>query len=490
MRRPFGAVLMLFMLPLFGLAAPDEAEQVFELRLFNNPIGKLHVSEFEVQEQGESRQAIQMKMEMTLNRMGQGASVGMDQLEVFDASGKLARFKSELRSSLMPQVTEGTVEGDECLVTQNGREQRIPWDPEAVGQKQMEQDFKELIKKPAGSSMSHKVFVTDFLRTVPTTTTLVRPEPRQTAFGQMNLFQLRTVMDIGSPVVTHFWVDGEGELYEQEVALGPLKMQAVRVDGEKPLPAGMAGAQEMPDIFQQMVVRPDKPLLRPERTRKAVYRLSFTENGTVDFYEDDQQDVLDESAGVVRLQVASASPERTTAVQQVRPPASGENYLSSSALVQADDPQIQAIAAEVVAGESSAWGVAKKLERWVHDNLTEKNLSVALASAKETLQTRQGDCSEHATLLVALLRAAGIPARAAEGLIYANSIGGFGYHMWTEVFIDGKWYDLDATRPSVVTDATRIQMGISDLGHASTGEMAAGLLKYMGKFQIAVEAAE
>ena len=33
-------------------------------------------------------------------------------------------------------------------------------------------------------------------------------------------------------------------------------------------------------------------------------------------------------------------------------------------------------------------------------------------------RTRSGDCSEHAVLLTALLRARGIPARVSHGLVY------------------------------------------------------------------------
>ena len=80
-----------------------------------------------------------------------------------------------------------------------------------------------------------------------------------------------------------------------------------------------------------------------------------------------------------------------------------------------------------------------------------------------------------------------LPARAAEGLVYAESINGFGYHMWSEVLIDGVWYDLDATRPASMVDATHIQMGSSDLGHGAAGEMASHILQYLGHFDIEVE---
>jgi transglutaminase-like putative cysteine protease len=46
-----------------------------------------------------------------------------------------------------------------------------------------------------------------------------------------------------------------------------------------------------------------------------------------------------------------------------------------------------------------------------------------------------------------MCRAEGVPARTAVGLIYVEKTAKpyFGFHMWTEVFIDGQWLGLDGT---------------------------------------------
>ncbi len=38
-----------------------------------------------------------------------------------------------------------------------------------------------------------------------------------------------------------------------------------------------------------------------------------------------------------------------------------------------------------------------------------------------------------------------IPSRVAVGLVYVTEPPSFGGHMWTEVFVNGKWIPLDAT---------------------------------------------
>jgi hypothetical protein len=65
-----------------------------------------------------------------------------------------------------------------------------------------------------------------------------------------------------------------------------------------------------------------------------------------------------------------------------------------------------------------------------------------------------GDCNEHATLLTALLRAVGIPARLCIGLVYSRDK--FYYHAWTEAYL-GDWISMDATLNQMPVDATHVK---------------------------------
>jgi transglutaminase-like putative cysteine protease len=85
------------------------------------------------------------------------------------------------------------------------------------------------------------------------------------------------------------------------------------------------------------------------------------------------------------------------------------------------------------------------MEQYVYKELKKKNFSTALASAAEVAKSLEGDCTEHACLLAAMLRVEKIPSRVAVGLVYAERFGAFGGHMWTEAWLDGKWVPLDAT---------------------------------------------
>mmetsp|Transcript_12176 Transcript_12176/g.24761 ORF Transcript_12176/g.24761 Transcript_12176/m.24761 type:complete len:614 (+) Transcript_12176:42-1883(+) len=114
--------------------------------------------------------------------------------------------------------------------------------------------------------------------------------------------------------------------------------------------------------------------------------------------------------------------------------------------------------------------MAYQLRDLVSSHIKDKHLSTAYASASETARTGSGDCTEHAVLLAALLKARMIPSRVCHGLVYVEqggsaisgqaevdahgnvvdhgsptTSGQYGWHMWSQALINGHWHDLDAT---------------------------------------------
>src|SRR5207247_2540830 len=100
--------------------------------------------------------------------------------------------------------------------------------------------------------------------------------------------------------------------------------------------------------------------------------------------------------------------------------------------------------------------VAGRIEDPRHvSRLTLRMQAAAVPSAREVLAARRGDCNEHAVLLAALARAAGIPARVVAGAIYLD--GAFYYHAWTELWL-GTWVSADAVFRQLPTDATHVKL--------------------------------
>jgi hypothetical protein len=129
-------------------------------------------------------------------------------------------------------------------------------------------------------------------------------------------------------------------------------------------------------------------------------------------------------------------------------------FLKAELNIESDDAAIVKKAKEIVGEEDNALMAARRLAVWVYQNL-EKRPVLTIPSALEVLRTRVGDCNEHATLLTALLRAVGIPARLNIGLTYSR--GQFFYHAWTEAYV-GEWISMDATVNQFPVDATHIKL--------------------------------
>jgi hypothetical protein len=79
----------------------------------------------------------------------------------------------------------------------------------------------------------------------------------------------------------------------------------------------------------------------------------------------------------------------------------------------------------------------------VNGHIVNKGMEHGYASALDVWRSQAGDCTEHSLLAVALLRAAGIPARPVVGLAFGESERAFVGHMWVEAYV-GEWRTLDA----------------------------------------------
>jgi hypothetical protein len=125
--------------------------------------------------------------------------------------------------------------------------------------------------------------------------------------------------------------------------------------------------------------------------------------------------------------------------------------LASNRWLQADDPEVAALAREAARGARGARAQVEQLERFVRGYIRTKSLRVGYASAREIMQGREGDCTEHAVLLASLVRALGIPARVATGIAYAPAFGErrdvFVPHAWVMAWVDGEWRGFDAALP-------------------------------------------
>jgi transglutaminase-like putative cysteine protease len=139
-----------------------------------------------------------------------------------------------------------------------------------------------------------------------------------------------------------------------------------------------------------------------------------------------------------------------------QPPAAADldRYRGPSPFVESDDPGIVARARAITGPAATPRDKVRRVLDWVAAHV-EREPSLTIPSARDVLRTRRGDCNEHAVLVAALVRAAGVPARVVAGIAYAGD--GFYYHAWNEVWLDG-WVSVDAVFDQMPVDATHVKL--------------------------------
>lgn len=130
-------------------------------------------------------------------------------------------------------------------------------------------------------------------------------------------------------------------------------------------------------------------------------------------------------------------------------------FLKPGPFIQSDDQRIRDLVQEILKDDPDADPLtrAQKLMNWVNTHI-EKRPVLSLPDALSTLENKVGDCNEHAVLMAALARAAGIPTRIEAGLVYLK--GRFYYHAWNLIYL-GKWVTADSLYGQLPADVSHLR---------------------------------
>ncbi|MEM8998131.1 MAG: transglutaminase-like domain-containing protein [Acidobacteriota bacterium] len=173
-----------------------------------------------------------------------------------------------------------------------------------------------------------------------------------------------------------------------------------------------------------------------------VYVVRATGETAIHFPTGSEQTAEDLGDGTFRVRVDPGTTDRPAVLPEASP------YLGQTRWLQSQAPEVMALLSQAGGVTNDSVETMHRLEAFVRDYVSDKNLSVGYATALETARSRSGDCTEHALLLAALGRSAGIPTRVATGLAYVeNWLGAsnvFVPHAWTQALIDGRWVSFDA----------------------------------------------
>ncbi|MEI7671458.1 MAG: transglutaminase-like domain-containing protein, partial [Deltaproteobacteria bacterium] len=243
------------------------------------------------------------------------------------------------------------------------------------------------------------------------------------------------------------WVDPDGSVLREEGILG---IALERVTREEAL-AGLEGAVSA-DLTEIASIPSSKPIEGAATLKLLKVRLDGLQQGS--FFLDGDRQIYQNGVLTIRRE-STLDPSASSA----RPGGAAGDlgaFLKSTAFIQSDHPKIRKKVAEIV-GPGDPDGVkADKLVAWVYKNL-EKRPVLSVPNALETLENRVGDCNEHAVLLAAFARAAGLPAEVEAGVVYLR--GRFFYHAWNVLYLRdrGGWVTADAVLGQMPADVTHIR---------------------------------
>ena len=244
-----------------------------------------------------------------------------------------------------------------------------------------------------------------------------------------------------------------------EAALDPASGRVLRLEfggalRAVPEPEAVAKKLDTVDLFALTRVAVDRPLPLGKVPETVRYRVTGLPEALR--LAPERQSYRALPGGAVELTVRALLPSHAAK----RPERAPAKYLESTASIESGAPAIAALSRRIVGENRDALSAAQRISAWVFGHV-HSAYGVSSDRATDVLRRREGDCTEHSLLFVALARAAGIPARLVHGLVYAQgSDGALGlyWHEWAEAWT-GEWVALDPTFGQPIADATHLELG-------------------------------
>lgn len=486
-RRLFVVVMVGVLLALPRVAWGEETrERWFVIEMSGARAGWMHT----VVKVEEERTVSTDRMMLTLNRADTPITIEMTTEWVETARGEAISGRVAQTFGGQLSETRYTFEaGGVAEVTEAGGRKTETDHPPIVGEWLTPRESGEYLARRIAAEAKEvnirTIDLTTQLEPVMMTYTGFEPTTIELMGRTVKATRCRVVSSVTPTMSSVEYVDEKGETLRSETDFGGMKIVMLAADRELAL-----SEVEAPEMMTEMFISPGREIPGARTLDRATYVLSVPDGELPEIPETGSQRVerIDERTARVTVNARAFVPAGEV---------DAAAYTASSSMLDTTDELIRELAERALDGVvARPTKRAEALRRFVYRHVRTKSLGVGFASASEVARSCEGDCSEHGTLLAALLRADGIPSRVVSGLVYVDEFAGsravFGYHMWAQALleIDGAmcWVDLDATLPGALDyDATHIALGTSAL---KDGEAINGLIQIapmLGRLAISVE---
>ncbi|MCA9004729.1 MAG: transglutaminase domain-containing protein [Planctomycetaceae bacterium] len=418
-------------------------------------------------------------------RFGQTLNMAVHLQTEESVQGELLSYEFEMQNPPAGStVSKGVVQDGQLKIETNianqTAETKLEWKPDDHPPTYIDRVFRESPMQP-GEKKSFSMLLAEFSKITEVNLKAIDYEsveiPGRTGVKCLHVEMQQSLIP---GLTTDLYVNEEGELVKSSTDFLGAKMYVYLANKTEALKE-LSGKGL--DLAMQALI-PVSPISRAHETEQVVYEIGMEKDDPSKYVvAGDTQQVKKLDANQIELTVTKAP------VPEVFPEAKIDaEFMKPTQFLQSADAGVIKHANAAVGSETNPWKQALLMEKYVHRNLKKKNFSTALASAAEVARNMEGDCTEHAMLLAAMLRAQKLPSRVAVGLVYIPTQKSFCGHMWTEVFLDNHWIPLDATLGKGGIGAGHIKLRDSSLAENEPAPLTLFLpvIQSVGKLKISV----
>ncbi len=289
----------------------------------------------------------------------------------------------------------------------------------------------------------------------------------------------QTVKDKNGKALSEYdqtlWIDDGGQVLKSHAPF------LSGIDSYRTTSAAALAADGDFDLLTATIFKLNRPIANPTTSRRLTYKLTLSGGDLASVLPNDQRQTLtatttEKGELAVRTETFTSGAAGAATV--------AEEYLRPNPLINCDDSVVLDHTRAAIGGRTDPWQRAVAIQDWVWKNMRKKNFETVFASAKEVARNLEGDCTEHGVLTAAMCRAAGIPCRVVVGLVYVPSLGGFGPHLWDEVYVNHRWVAIDATFNQSAVDATHLKLAESSLDGVAPFEAFMPVMRVLDKLKI------
>ena len=482
----FGTLILALTAP--GLAATAPTSESWDaVYLAGSKVGHIRTFIEPLKERGRDLLRVRVQMELKFKRLKDTVAMSMEYGTIETLEGEVLRLDIRTLASGQEMRTHGDVIEKKMKLELTGAGQpqveTIPWNADVRGPYAAEQSLsRQPIKE--GESRALKMFMPDLNRVCEVT--LKAKEMEEIILGgatKRQLLRIEQTTELDGKPRPEFdvtlWADSGGQVFKSKTdTMGGMVTYRTTKEG--------ALAKNDPngnfDQIANTMVKVTRKIPNANMTRDIRYKITLRSEEPAKVFPNDRRQTISpgSSPNEVFLDVKTAGPN----VGQAGPETVDNVFLRPNAMITSADVQVVSFAKTAVGNLADPWEKAKAIQQWVAKNLRDQNFTVGFAPASEVARNLSGDCTEYGVLVAAMCRAVGVPARVAVGLVYAENLGGFGYHLWNEVYVNRRWVAIDASWNENDVDAVHIKLSETSLDGVSPFETFLPIVRVLGKLSI------